>query len=170
MSKHRYSKGLAFIMLLSFLPSSANDVIDKYLERIALQQQRIDLIDGAEDQFIRLKSDLQSSHATATYITSTNRIIETLLNDALLPDVQKVDQLKKLQDLLKGVNPRNIHFYTQFKPVFELIQKVQKIDDTQRLNSILKSNVFASLNLIAFYVEKPVAEPFFMTAARTEPA
>ncbi|MDC1395473.1 hypothetical protein N8368_03085 [Bacteroidia bacterium] len=170
MSKHRYSIGLACVMLLCYLPSSANDVVDKYLERIALQQQRIDLIDGTEDQFVRLKSDLQSNQATATYLTATKRIVENLLNDALLPDVQKVDQLKKVQDILKGVNPRNIHFYTQFKPIFELIEKVQKIDDTQRLNSILKSNVFASLNLIAFYVEKPVAEPFFIAAARTEPA
>jgi len=148
----------------------ANSIVDKYTERIATEQHRIDLLDGTEDRHVRLKSDIQSSQATGTYLTASQRITDKILSNGLLPDVQKGDQLKRVYELLKSVTSKNVHFYTQFSPVFNLIEKVQTIEDSKRLQSILKSNVYASLNLIAFLVDNPAAEPFFMIAARTEPS
>jgi hypothetical protein len=148
----------------------ANSIVDKYTERIATEQHRIDLLDGTEDRYVRLKSDIQSSQATGTYIVASQRITDKILSNGLLPDVQKGDQLKRVYELLKDVNSKNVHFYTQFSPVFNLIEKVQTIEDSKRLQSILKSNVYASLNLIAFFVDNSAAEPFFMIAARTEPS
>lgn len=148
----------------------ANSIVDKYTERIATEQHRIDLLDGTEDRHVRLKSDIQSSQATGTYLTASQRITDKILSNGLLPDVQKGDQLKRVYELLKSVTSKNVHFYTQFSPVFNLIEKVQTIEDSKRLQSILKSNVYASLNLIAFFVDNPAAEPFFMIAARTEPS
>ena len=148
----------------------ANSIVDKYTERIATEQHRIDLLDGTEDRHVRLKSEIQSSQATGTYLTASQRITDKILSNGLLPDVQKGDQLKRVYELLKSVTSKNVHFYTQFSPVFNLIEKVQTIEDSKRLQSILKSNVYASLNLIAFFVDNPAAEPFFVIAARTEPS
>jgi hypothetical protein len=148
----------------------ANSIVDNYTERIATEQHRIDLLDGTIDRQVRLKSDIQSSQATGTYLTASQRITDKILSNGLLPDVQKGDQLKRVYELLKSVTSKNVHFYTQFSPVFNLIEKVQTIEDSKRLQSILKSNVYASLNLIAFFVDNPAAEPFFMIAARTEPS
>lgn len=161
---------LIVLVITAVTSVQASAVIDKKVEIINRELARIDLLDGTEDQFVRLKSDLQSKHATETYITTTTSIVSKILEDELLPDIQKVDQLSRMAAVLQGVTAKNVHFYTQVKPIFDLIIKVQQIDDVNRLNSILKSNVFASLNLIAFYIDKPVAEPFFMAAARTEPA
>ncbi|MFT6112882.1 MAG: hypothetical protein ACJAXV_001673, partial [Bacteroidia bacterium] len=162
----------SFLILLYTVNTAAhaNSIVDKYTERIATEQHRIDLLDGTEDRYVRLKSDIQSSQATATYIVASQRITDKILSNGLLPDVQKGDQLKRVYELLKDVNSKNVHFYTQFSPVFNLIEKVQTIEDSKRLQSILKSNVYASLNLIAFFVDNLAAEPFFMIAARTEPS
>jgi len=162
----------SFLMLLYTVNTvaHANSIVDKYTERIATEQHRIDLLDGTEDRHVRLKSDIQSSQATGTYLTASQRITDKILSNGLLPDVQKGDQLKRVYELLKSVTSKNVHFYTQFSPVFNLIEKVQTIEDSKRLQSILKSNVYASLNLIAFFVDNPAAEPFFMIAARTEPS
>lgn len=162
----------SFLMLLYTVNTTAhaNSIVDKYTERIATEQHRIDLLDGTEDRYVRLKSDIQSSQATGTYIVASQRITDKILSNGLLPDVQKGDQLKRVYELLKDVNSKNVHFYTQFSPVFNLIEKVQTIEDSKRLQSILKSNVYASLNLIAFFVDNSAAEPFFMIAARTEPS
>ena len=162
----------SFLILLYTVNTAAhaNSIVDKYTERIATEQHRIDLLDGTEDRYVRLKSDIQSSQATATYIVASQRITDKILSNGLLPDVQKGDQLKRVYELLKDVNSKNVHFYTQFSPVFNLIEKVQTIEDSKRLQSILKSNVYASLNLIAFFVDNSAAEPFFMIAARTEPS
>ena len=148
----------------------ANDIVAKYASQIGEQQVRIDLIDGIEDQKIRLKSNLQTEQATETYIHSVNRIVEQVLNNHLAPSAQRIDQLIRVLKLTKEVNSNNVHFYTKFSSIFSLIEKVQQINDASRLESVLKSNVFSSLNLIAFYIDKEAAEPFFLSAARTEPA
>ncbi|PCJ67227.1 MAG: hypothetical protein COA58_02615 [Bacteroidetes bacterium] len=161
---------LTVIGIVSSLPVLANDIVDKFVDRIGREQTRIDLLDGNEDQFVRLKSDLQGDQATATYLTDTKEIVDVILADGLLSDAMKIDQLTRVLNILRDVDQKNVHFYTQFKPIIDLITKVQQVKDVNRLNSILKSNVRASLNLMAFYVDKPVAEPFFMAAARSEPS
>jgi hypothetical protein len=161
--------GFLAMVWIGMLPvATASTVVDKIKERIVLEQARIDQLDGIEDQYVRLKSDLQSQHATETYLRASQKIIENITNNVMLADIQKVDQLNRILSILKDVNAKNVHFYTQFKPILDLILKVQEVQDENRLHSILKSNVFASLNLIAFYVDKTVAESFFMAAARTE--
>ncbi len=147
----------------------ANDIVDQFVEKITNEQSRIDQIDGIQDHKIRLKSTLQTDQATETYILSPSRIVGKIVGDHLLPDVQKIDQLRRVYALLEDVDERNVHFYTKYSNVFSLIEKVQNVEDVERLESILKSNVYTSLNLIAFYIEKPVAEQFFMAAARIEP-
>ncbi|MFT7230192.1 MAG: hypothetical protein ACI9GO_000656, partial [Bacteroidia bacterium] len=109
----------SFLMLLYTVNTTAhaNSIVDKYTERIATEQHRIDILDGTEDRYVRLKSDIQSSQATGTYIVASQRITDKILSNGLLPDVQKGDQLKRVYELLKDVNSKNVHFYTQFSPV-----------------------------------------------------
>jgi hypothetical protein len=135
--------------------TNASVVVNKKVEQIKLEIQRIDLIDGKEDQFVFLKSDLQSEYATQTYLVSSAGIVEKILENIASTDVQKVDQLNRTLAVLKDVSAKNVHFYTRVKPIFDLIHKVQLVDDVTQLNAILKSNVFASLNLIAFYIDMP---------------
>lgn len=150
--------------------AEANEALIKYVDKIEKEQRRIDLFDGDEDQQVILKSALQSKHATATYITSTREIVEAILSNEANTDAQKISQLARVFDLLKDVSSTNVHFYTQFSLVFNLIKKVQTVKDDVRLESILRSNVHASLNLIAFYIDRPAAERFFKIATRSEPA
>ena len=163
---------LASVLSILFLVNTLTlaSTVEKFTERIASEQRRIDLLDGSEDSYVSLKSELQSTQATSVYLLSSQRIVDKILSDGLLPDVQKVAQLERVYELLKRVSSSNVHFYTQSSPVFNLIEKVQTIKDVKRLQAILKSNVYASLNLIAFFVDNPAAEPFFMIAARTEPS
>jgi hypothetical protein len=168
MNRHAASV-LCILAFAWFNQVKANDIVAQFAEKITAEQTRIDLIDGIEDHNIRLKSTLQTNQATETYILSPSRIVGTILGDHLLPDIQKIDQLRRVYALLQDVDDRNVHFYTKFSNVFTLIEKVQKVEDVDRLESILKSNVYTSLSLIAFYIEKPVAEPFFMAAAKLEP-
>jgi len=160
----------ALLLLFVFAPTQANEVIDKYVGKIATEKRRIDLFDGTEDQYVVLKSGLQSQQATATYLTIPGEIVESILSNTSSTNSQKIDQLIRVNEILKDVNAKNVHFYTQFSPIFYLIQKVQTVEDDARLESVLRSNVFASLNLIAFYIDRPVAERFFRTAARSEPS
>lgn len=163
---------LASVLSILFLVNTLTlaSTVEKFTERIASEQRRIDLLDGSEDSYVSLKSELQSTQATSVYLLSSQRIVDKILSNGLLPDVQKVAQLERVYELLKRVSSSNVHFYTQSSPVFNLIEKVQTIKDVKRLQAILKSNVYASLNLIAFFVDNPAAEPFFMIAARTEPS
>jgi hypothetical protein len=170
MSRNKLRSAFILVFIGANLAASANGVVDKYVERVAQEAKRIDLIDGAEDGYVSLKSGLQSAQATSTYLTTTQSIVDKILADGLSSDIQKTEQRRRVLDLMQDVTPKNVHFYTQFKPIFDLIAKVQDVEDVNRLNAILKSNVYAGLNLIAFYIDKPVAEPFLMAAARTEPA
>ena len=145
-------------ILLGFLPAKANDIINKYVAKIDAEKQRIDLLDLAEDNTVTLKSALQTEQATSTYLVLPGKITTTILASHLSTDAQKIDQLIRVYENLKRVRASNVHFYTQFRPIFRLIQKVQTVDDSARLESILRSNVQASLNLIAFYIDKPVAK------------
>jgi len=153
-----------------FINSFANEIVAKYATKISDEQGRIDQLDGITDQKVSLKTDLQSAQATETYILSVHRIVNKVVNNFRLTDATRIDQLRRVLNLLEQVNASNVHFYTNSAPVFKLIERVQDIDDVNRLESILKSNVFSSLNLIAFYLDKSVAERFFLAAAKTEPA
>lgn len=168
MSKHRFS---FLILVLSLITKVifANDIIAKYELQIADRQQEIDLYDGVKDEKVNLKTDIQTQYASETYFLSVNRIVNKVANDYLASDASKIDQLRRILAILDDVTPNNVHFYSNFRPIFTLIERVQEVEDVHRLESILKTNVFSSLNLIAFYIDKPVAEPFFMAAAKTEP-
>lgn len=144
--------------------------VEEMVGRIAMEKARIDLFDGMEDQYVRLKSDLQSAQATATYISSVDEIVGSITSDYVMPTNRQVLQLMKVYDILSSVNAKNHHFYTKFSTIFNLIKKVQTIDDASRMESVLKSNVYSALNLIAFYVDNPAASPFLTSAAYTEPA
>jgi hypothetical protein len=157
-------------ILLGFLPAKANDIINKYVAKIDAEKQRIDLLDLAEDNTVTLKSALQTEQATSTYLVLPGKITTTILASHLSTDAQKIDQLIRVYENLKRVRVSNVHFYTQFRPIFRLIQKVQTVDDSARLESILRSNVQASLNLIAFYIDKPVAKKFLILAASSQPS
>ncbi len=164
---------IRFILLcvsaVSFVPARANEIIAKYVNNIETEKRRIDLFDGTEDQYVQLKSKLQSEQATTTYFTAPLDIVRAITNNGLCSDALKIDQLIRVNEILKEVNNKNVHFYTRFSPIFYLIKKVQTVEDDKRLESVLRSNVFASLNLIAFYIDRSVAEEFFNIAARSEP-
>ncbi len=161
---------LACFMLASFTSAEANEALTKYADKIAKEQRRIDLLDGSEDQQVILKSSLQSNRATHTYLISPKNITDVILANTLSTDAQKISQLSRINDLLKDVTSKNVHFYTQFSLVFNLIEKVQTVKEDLRLESILRSNVLASLNLIAFYIDRPGAERFFKIAAQSDPS
>ncbi len=150
--------------------ANANDIINNYKAKIEAEQSRIDLFDGTKDSFIALKSGIQSRQATEAYIISVNQIVTSIISNSNVTNDQKIDQLKRVNQILKKVSSKNYHFYTKYSSIFNLIKKVQEIRDINRLKSILKNNIYNSLNLIAFYIDKPVAEPFLLNAARFEPA
>lgn len=160
---------LTLIGLVAISPAFGNEIIQKYLNKIDQQKTRIDLLDGVEDTYVTLKSEVQSSKATETYLTKTEEIVRRVTNNGELSDALKIDQLRRVEEILKKINSSNVHFYTQFEPTISLIRKVQTIRNVSRLKSVLHSNVFSSLNLIAFYIEQPVAESFLMSAAKVEP-
>ncbi|MFB1013873.1 MAG: hypothetical protein QMC68_08980, partial [Bacteroidia bacterium] len=145
MSRNKLRSAFILVFIGANLAARANGVVDKYVERVAQEAKRIDLIDGAEDGYISLKSGLQSAQATSTYLTTTQSIVDKILADGLSSDIQKTEQLRRVLDLMQDVTPKNVHFYTQFKPIFDLIAKVQDVEDVNRLNAILKSNVYAGL-------------------------
>ncbi|MBT8326338.1 MAG: hypothetical protein KJP21_01360, partial [Bacteroidia bacterium] len=138
MSKHFITALLMVGFIFGYSSVLANDIVTKYANQIEEQQQRIDLIDGIEDQNIRLKSNLQTQQATETYIHSVDRIVEQVLNNHLSPSSQRIDQLIRVLKLTKEVNSSNVHFYTKFSSIFSLIEKVQQIDDASRLESVLR--------------------------------
>lgn len=160
---------LASVFAMATSSVEANTIVSDYQQKIRAEQDRIDLIDGIQDQIIGLKSPLQTRQATETYLNAPTRIATNIVVDPQLPDIQKIDQLRRVHQLLQEVNERNVHFYTKFSSVFHLIEKVQRVNDVARLESVLKNNVHTALNLIAFYIEKPVARPFLMSAASLEP-
>ncbi|MEY2925473.1 MAG: hypothetical protein RLZZ337_2023, partial [Bacteroidota bacterium] len=157
----------AFVLLTNSL--FANEIIEKYITQISVEQQRIDAYDGSVDEKVSLKTDIQTQNATETYLTTIDAIVNQIVMDYASSDATKIDQLRRIVSLLEEVNSKNVHYYTNFRPIFKLIERVQQVTDVNRLESILKTNVFGSLNLIAFYIDKPVAEPFFMAAAKSEP-
>ncbi len=161
---------LLCLMVVLLLPASANEIIAKYVIKIDAEKRRIDLLDGTQDEYVTLKSNLQSEQATATYFGAPLQIVQGIKHNGQSTDALKIDQLKRVHEILKKVNSNNVHFYTQVSPIFYLINKVQTVYDNQRLESILRSNVYASLNLIAFYIDKPISEQFFKIAAHSEPS
>ncbi len=79
---------LAFRFLLFFSTTQlyGNDIINKYVDRIQLQVDRIDQIDGELDRFIGLKSELQSAQAAETYIKSPKNIVARSMADKRFKD------------------------------------------------------------------------------------
>lgn len=159
-----------FFLLLHGYTIQANDIITKFTTKIANEQDRIDLIDGNKDGSVSLASDLQSEQATATYITLIDQVELNILNNVLSSSIQKVDQLRKLDELLVSTTPRNVHFYTQIQSILQTIIKVQRAESPTKLSAILSSNTLNGLNLIPFFIEKRIAESFLVNAARIEPA
>ena len=88
----------------------ANDIIDSYVYKIGKEQKRIDLIDGIEDQYVSLKSMTQGDYATATYLTSSQNVVTNILSNGELTDIQKIDQLRRVEGILRDVTTKNVHF------------------------------------------------------------
>lgn len=158
-----------FQFTLAVKANVGNEEIGRLTAEIKLEQLRIDLIDESEDLVVLLKSEIQSQQATEVYINQCNAITERIVNSTLDAN-QKIKQLNCILDILRQIDEKNVHFYTRFGSIFTIIRKVQTTRDDKRLEDILKSNVFSSLNLIPFYVDRPVAETFLIAAANTEPA
>ncbi len=145
------------------------DVIGDKASEVKHEQERLDRIDGALDGIVSLKSNIQSEEASAIYLEEGNIILERIVNSGQ-PSRNKLRQLNRLIEVYREVNEKNVHFYTRYGSIFKLMRKVQTVRDPKKLEEILKSNVFSSLNLIPFYIDKSVAEPVLLAASRTEPA
>lgn len=161
---------IAILLLGGELRASAqNEEIGRLSTQIKFEQDRIDAIDGALDLKVSLRSDLQSTQATNVYLEQSNKILERVVNSTL-KDFQKTTQLETLLALLSDVNDKNIHYYTRYTSIFNIIRKVQSTRDDSKLLDILNSNIYSSLQLIPFYIERPVAVEFLKGAAAIEPA
>ncbi|MFY0643209.1 MAG: hypothetical protein JXR19_01955 [Bacteroidia bacterium] len=165
---------LRTVLLLVFIGTSClaqaqTDAIGLHATEIKQEIERIDRMDGAVDGLIELKSPIQSTEATQVYIKDAESILGRIVNSALSTGV-KVKQLQKVLSLLREVDEKNVHFYTRYGSIFTIIKKVQTTRENEKIEEILKSNIFSSLNLIPFFIEKPAAEPFLVVAAKNEPA
>lgn len=149
-------------------PMVQGNTPDMMLDYILKEQQRIDLIDGAQDDQVTLKSAIQSKLATEVYVEMVNAIV-SIVSISTVSDVLKVAQLDRVLYVLRQVSPQNVHFFSNAKGVFELILKVQKGESKQKTIASLKSNVKSALNLIPFYINENYTEKFLIDAAYTEP-
>jgi len=158
------------IILFTTIKLKANSQLDAILESIKNEQIRIDLIDHVNDQRVTLKSDIQSYQGTLIYLTHTQQIVDRIIGDRSLIIDQKIKQSQNILDILQKVNSKNVHFYTQFSPTIDLILKIQSVNDSKRIQTILQSNILPALQCIPFYINKNIAGSFLKIAAHIEPS
>ena len=160
------------ISILTFLGQSsiASDQIDELIESIKKEQARIDQLDKQQDGLVTLKSEIQTEQATEIYLNLSEKIVGNIVRNVMLPIDLKISQLKIIKGILNKVGSKNIHFYTQFSPSFNLILKIQEINDSNRLKNILNSNIITSLNCIPFYINLDICKSFLLKSAHVEPS
>lgn len=151
-------------------PLRANEKINELVESISKEQIRIDKLDKIQDQAVTLKSEIQSKQATDIYLNLSEKIVSNITLNVMLSNDLKISQLKIVKEILTDVGSKNIHLYTQFSPSFNLIIKIQKINNTGRLKNILNSNIITSLNCIPFFVNLDICMSFLLQSAQVEPA
>ena len=153
---------LISILTFSCQSSIASGQIDELIESIKKEQARIDQLDKKQDGLVTLKSEIQTEQATEIYLNLSEKIVGNIVRNVLLPIDLKISQLKIIKGILNKVGSKNIHFYTQFSPSFNLILKIQEINDSNRLKNILNSNIITSLNCIPFYINLDICKSFLL--------
>jgi hypothetical protein len=148
----------------------ANEQIKELVQSIKKEQQRIDQLDKEIDGFVTLKSNIQSKQATYIYLNLSRKIVTNISQESSLSIDQKINQLKTIEKILNSVGSKNIHLYTQFSPRLEHIIKIQEINNTQRLKSILNSNIITSLKCIPFFIDYSISQSFLLKAVHVEPS
>ena len=134
----------SFLFLICFTVCQsvhADHQLNDMLASIKIEQTRIDLLDQTKDNSVTLKSNIQSRQATQIYLINSQKITENVVKNYTLSVPSKLDQLTLIENILKSVNGKNIHFYTQYSPTFDLILKIQNITAIERLTNILRNNV-----------------------------
>lgn len=158
------------IISISSQSLRANEKITELVESISKEQIRIDKLDKIQDRAVTLKSEIQSKQATDIYLNLSEKIVSNITMNVMLSDDLKISQLKIIQQILTDVGSKNIHLYTQFSPDFNLIIKIQEINNPSRLKNILNSNIITSLNCIPFFVNLDICKSFLLKSAQVEPA
>ena len=132
---------LICIISISSQSLRANEKITELVESISKEQIRIDKLDKIQDRAVTLKSEIQSKQATDIYLNLSEKIVSNITMNVMLSDDLKVSQLKIIQQILTDVGSKNIHLYTQFSPDFNLIIKIQEINNPSRLKNIINSKI-----------------------------
>ena len=152
---------LICIISISSQSLRANEKITELVESISKEQIRIDKLDKIQDRAVTLKSEIQSKQATDIYLNLSEKIVSNITMNVMLSDDLKISQLKTIQQILTDVGSKNIHLYTQFSPDFNLIIKIQEINNPSRLKNILNSTFIDFKNFILnFYIIKPLFKKF----------
>lgn len=163
----------SFLFLICFTVCQsvhADHQLNDLLASIKIEQTRIDLLDQTKDNSVTLKSNIQSRQATQIYLINSQKITENVVKNYTLSVPSKLDQLTLIENILKSVNGKNIHFYTQYSPTFDLILKIQNITAIERLTNILRNNVVSSLKCIPFFIHYDnIAKNFLLHASKIEP-
>lgn len=137
-----------------------------YNKLIDMEQSRIDLLDGKQDQNISFKKDDDSKQATKLYISSID-LLQTQINGF---ETKLAEQNSRvLYDFCKNIKKNNYSQLTLYKHSFELIQFLYQTNNESKELDRLKTDLRTGLNISEFINLKPYAVTYWKHLAKFYP-
>lgn len=153
---------ILFIFAFSF---SYGQKLD-YNKLIDMEQSRIDLLDGKQDQIISFKKEDDSKLATKLYISSID-LLQTQINGF---ETKLAEQnARVLYDFCKNIKKNNYSQLTLYKQSFELIQFLYQTNNDAKELDRLKTDLRTGLNISEFINLKPYAVTYWKHLAKFYP-
>ncbi len=158
------------LCLVSLVSYGQIDIVSIANKAVDGNQHRIDRYDGLENDTVKLLSPLQTFDATKLYIKRVDDIQKNINNNINYSELDKKRRLNDLVHILEKVDKSNYHLYTTYQSYFNLIVRIQEIVETNRIKTILKSDLKTTLNVIPFFDDKSYAEDILKLGARQYPS
>ncbi|WP_276979700.1 hypothetical protein [Flavobacterium filum] len=137
-----------------------------YNKLIDMEQSRIDLIDGKQDQTISFKKDDDSKLATKLYISSIDQL-QTQINGF---ETKLAEQnARVLYDFCKNIKKNNYNQLSLYKHSFELIQFLYQTNNEAKELDRLKTDLRTGLNISEFINLKSYAVTYWKFLAKFYP-
>ncbi|MFT5513269.1 MAG: hypothetical protein ACI8SE_001675 [Bacteroidia bacterium] len=146
------------------------DIVEIANKAVDGNQLRIDRYDGLPNDTVKLLSPLQTNAATNLYLKTVDVIQENINNNSNYTELDKKRRLNDLVHMLEKVDRTNYHLYTTFNAYFSLILRIQEVIEVSRIKTILKSDLYTTLNVIPFFDDKAYSEDILKLAAKQYPS
>ncbi len=158
----------AFLFALGCFSAVAAQKKDELARQCDAEQRRIDLIDGKADTSAGYASRAQFERARLIYFTRVDQI-QSALDKNSFPKTEFEPFYRQLIASLQGVNAGTVRFLGYYDQFYATLLELAKNQGVQKDQELLKNNLYATLEVIPFFVKRACASEVMLFAATKRP-